>query len=696
MPITGSVAWPGRIARVHFEASGDYSYASSFPQPILMGAAFDDDLIYQVASTVSTEARVYINAERSGLDFWTPNINPFRDPRWGRGQETPGEDPFHIKSYLNSLIHGLQGDQDPDVKKVVATCKHYAGYDLEDWDNNLRDGFNAQISTQELVEYYLQPFHQYVLSNVGAFMCSYNAVNGDPSCANGYLLQTILREHWGWTQEDQWITGDCDAARDIFEYHNYAPSEVQAVADAIIAGTDLDCSTAPDGQGYYLSYLPAALQQGLFNESLLGQALTRRYSSLVKTGYFDGPDSTWRNITWDQVNTPDTQDLAYQAAWEGITLLKNDGLLPLKYTGQNIAMVENWANATVQMHGNYYGPPSFLKGPLQAAQAMGATVNFAPGPRPGEKGWINTPAVQAAQESDLVFFIGGLDTQGIPGTETTTEAEGVDRTMIGWEDLQLSFINDVAAVGKPMVLVQMGGGQIDESPITGNSNISAIMWAGYPGQDGGAAILDILFGKQAPAGRLPITQYPADYATQVPMTDMSLRPSSSNPGRTYQWYTGEPVFSCGFGLHYTTFNATVSKGPSCSYATSDLASSCGNSTVFDQCKIASLSVDIANTGSADSDFVNLAFITGSFGPEPYPNKRLVAYQRLHGVAAGSTQTAELDLTLESLARVDESGNTVLYPGDYAILIDEPTQTTFNFTLTGGPVTLDSWPQPPSS
>ena len=208
LALHGVASSPG----VNFSSSGNYSYATSFPQPITMGAAFDDALIEAVATVVSTEGRAFNNANRSGLDFWTPNINPYKDPRWGRGQETPGEDPFHLKSYVNSLIHGLQGGQDPVIKKVIATCKHFAAYDLESWEGNYRYQFNAIVPTQDLVEYYLQPFQQCARdSNVGAAMCSYNAVNGVPSCANDYLLQTVLREHWGWTNDNQWITSDCDA-----------------------------------------------------------------------------------------------------------------------------------------------------------------------------------------------------------------------------------------------------------------------------------------------------------------------------------------------------------------------------------------------------------------------------------------------------------------------------------------------------
>ena len=222
---------------VTFASSGNYSHATSFPQPILMGAAFDDALIEAVAAVVSTEARAFDNDNRAGLDFWTPNINPFKDPRWGRGQETPGEDPFHLQSYVKSLILGLQGGYDPVIKKIVATCKHFAAYDLENWHESLRYSFDAVVSSQDLVEYYLPPFQQCARdSNVGAVMCSYNAVNGVPSCASEYLLQTILREHWGWTNEDQWVTSDCDAVQNIYMPHGFTQTPEQAVAAALNAG----------------------------------------------------------------------------------------------------------------------------------------------------------------------------------------------------------------------------------------------------------------------------------------------------------------------------------------------------------------------------------------------------------------------------------------------------------------------------
>jgi beta-D-xylosidase 4 len=664
---------------VKFAPTGNFSYATSFPQPILMGAAFDDALIKDVATVISIEARAFSNDGRTGLDFWTPNINPFKDPRWGRGQETPGEDPFHLSSYVSALIDGLQGGVAPKYKRVVATCKHFAGYDLEDWQGHLRFSFNALISPQDLVEYYMPPFQECARdSNVGGFMCSYNAVNGVPACADPYLLQTILRDKWNWTGEQQWITSDCGAIDTVFEYHHYTQTPEQAVAASLNAGTDIDCGA------YYQKYLPSAYKQGLFSESVLDKALIRQYSSLVRLGYFDpSADQPYRSLHFDSVNTPSNQALAKRAAVEGIVLLKNDGLLPLSLTpNSSIALLGEWADATKQMQGNYEGIAPFLISPLAAAQKLNVSVTH-----------VDKP--EAAKDSDIIIYIGGID--------NAIEAETKDRNLISWNATQLENIAKVAAHGKKVVVVQMGGGQVDSSAIANNPNISALIWGGYPGQSGGDALFDIITGKAAPAGRLPITQYPAGYVSEIPMTDMSLRPGPKSPGRTYKWYTGKPVFEFGHGLHYTNFSASIaSKSLSSSYSIADLISTCKNTInrpgsrvkYMDKCHFGTLPVSIKNTGKITSDFVILGFLTGFFGPEPYPKKSLAAYHRLMSIEGDTFKVAYLNMTLGNLARVDLNGNKVLYPGEYSIIIDNNALATINFSLIGESTVLDIWPQTP--
>lgn len=453
---------------------------------------------------------------------------------------------------------------------------------------------------------------------------------------------------------------------------------------ALNAGADLDCGT------YYQNHLPAAYEQGLFTEATLDQALVRLYSSLVRTGYFDGPDAPYRNLTFADVSTTYAQNLARQAAAEGIVLLKNDGLLPLSLTNStSIALIGDWANATSQMQGNYFGVAPYLHSPLYAAQQLGVQVNYAQGPGgqgdPTTNSWL--PAWQAANKSDIIIYAGGID--------ISVESEGMDRVSIDWAGAQLDMIGQLALLGKPMVVLQMGAGQIDSSPISNNPNISALLWGGVPGQDGGTALFDILTGETAPAGRLPTTQYPAHYTQDIPMTDMSLRPSSTSPGRIYKWYEGTPIFEFGHGLHYTNFSASFApaSSPVANYSIANLVANC-TETYKDRCAFRSFSVDIHNTGQVTSDYVTLGFLTGTFGPQPYPKKSLVAYQRLQPIAGGQIATTTLNLTLGSLGRVDGSGNTVLYPGDYALLIDTQPLAMVNFTLSGTPVILDLWPQAP--
>jgi len=295
----------------------------------------------------------------------------------------------------------------------------------------------------------------------------------------------------------------------------------------------------------------------------------------------------------------------------------------------------------------------------------------------------------AAQGADLIIIAEGINDDD--------ESESNDRMLIDWSPGKVDLINQLATMGTPIVLLQFGD-QLDQTPFLNNPNISAILWGGYPGMAGGDAIVNILTGKTSPAGRLPVTQYPGDYVNQVDMTDMNLRPNSSsgNPGRTYKWYDGA-VLPFGYGLHYTNFSAKVVPSKNTTYDISQLVSSCSRSQYkyLDLCPFDKFKVNVTNTGSVSSDFVTLGFISGQNGPKPYPIKELVAYQRLFNISSHASQTATLNLTLGSLARRDVNGDQILYPGDYGMLVDVPTQAVWNFTLTGSPVTLDQWPQRPA-
>ena len=403
----------------------------------------------------------------------------FKDPRWGRGQETPGEDPFHLQNYVYHLIVGLQGGVDPKpYLKVAADCKHYAAYDLDNWEGVIREGFNAIVTQQDLSEYYLPSFQTCVRdAKVASVMCSYNAVNGIPSCANKFLLQDVLRDHWGFG-EDRWVVADCDAVLTAYTPHNYTGDPVQVATDALLAGTDVDCGI------FFSIFLPDALARGLVTTADLKQALVRQYASLVRyvlhhfllltgslnnarrrLGYFDPPESQpFRQLGWTDVNTPDAQQLARTAAVEGIVLLKNDGTLPLAKSVTKIALVGPWGNATTAMQGNYFGVAPFLISPFQGAQDAGFEVESVLGTSTtGNDTSGFAAALEAVGRADVVVFTGGLD--------ESVEAEQLDRLTVTWPGNQLDLITQLASVGKPLVVVQFGGGQVDDSALKANTKV---------------------------------------------------------------------------------------------------------------------------------------------------------------------------------------------------------------------------------
>lgn len=299
-------------------------------------------MVYQVADVIGTEARAFGNGGRSGLDYWTPNVNPYRDPRWGRGSETPGEDPRRIKGYAAHFLRGLEGDHG-SLAKVLATCKHYAGYDLETWNGHSRYGFQANITLQELVEYYLPPFQKCARdSQVSAIMCSYNMVNDVPACTNSYLIERILRQHWNWTATHHHVVSDCGVVNEIVARTHYKLTLAEFSASMFNKGTDLICV------GNSQADVSSAYDWSLLTEQRMGVALRQRYEALVHVGYF-GPNATDRyaNLGWSAVNTIASQALMRRSATESMGLLKNDGVLPLKmpnYTGT--ALIGPYANAT--------------------------------------------------------------------------------------------------------------------------------------------------------------------------------------------------------------------------------------------------------------------------------------------------------------------------------------------------------------
>lgn len=356
------------------------------------------------------------------------------------------------------------------------------------------------------------------------------------------------------------------------------------------------------------------------------------------------------------------------------------------------------------MQGNYQGTAPFLISPLEGARSAGYKVSFSEGTSiSGTSTDGFAAALKAAKHADAIIFAGGID--------ESIEREGLDREDIEWPGVQLELVSRLSKLGKPLVVLQFGGGQIDGTALKRNKQVSlygmrgewlltdiqvnALLWAGYPGQSGGTALADIISGRAAPAGRLPITQYPASYVDQVPMTDMTLRPSSNSPGRTYQWYNSSAVFEFGHGLHYTDFKLAWRTQPALTYSTSDVQSTTSGNKKIDLQIFDAYDVVVKNTGKVTSDYVVLLFLSGSRGPKPVPKKQLVGYTRLHQIKPGQSATASLKVTIGSLSRSDEKGNLWVHGGSYNLTVDTgvdgPT-LSHAFEVKGKDVQISAWPQ----
>ncbi|KAL4807889.1 glycoside hydrolase superfamily [Aspergillus unguis] len=671
------------VGRANFADSGNFSWATSFPSPISTMAALNRTLIHQIGEIISTQLRAYNNEGRGGLDVYSPNINTFRHPVWGRGQETPGEDVFLTSVYAYEYITAMQGGLEENSIKMIANAKHFAVYDIENWNNHSRLGNDMNVTQQDLSEYYTPAF--LVASRdakVRSFMCSYNAVNGVPSCANKFFLQNLLRETFEF-DPDGFVSGDCGAVSNVWNPHLYAPNETAASADSILAGTDIDCGTS------YQWYFEDAFEDSLVSRADIERGVIRLYTNLVKTGYFDGPDHPYRNISWDDILQTDAWNISYEAAVESTTLVKNDGTLPLSNIS-SVAVIGPWGNFTDQLQGNYAGPAPYLVTVTQGFLDAGLKTTYANGTGLTSDSTAGfEEALSVARAADAIIFAGGID--------NSIESEGLDRQNITWPGKQLDLIHELSELGKPLVVVQYGAGSLDSTALKENDNVNAHLWAGYPGQSGGHALADIVLGKRAPAGRLMTTQYPAEYAHVFSPLDTSLRPHGDNPGQTYKWYTGEPVYEFGHGLFYTTFEEKSDETDKGSFNISKiLAASHEGLNTVEQLTLLNFTATVTNTGKMASDYTALVFVNSTAGPKPAPNKWVVGFDRLGGLEAGDEQTLNVPVSIGSIARTDSQGNRVLYPGKYELALNNERSVVVKFELKGEQAVLLVWPEDTTS
>lgn len=514
--------------------------ATVFPQAIAMAASFNTERMYQVATAISDEARAKYNQYKTfgdtligqGLTFWSPNINIFRDPRWGRGHETFGEDPYLTGTMGTAFIHGLQGNG--KYRKVDATVKHYA---VHSGPEPLRHGFDAKVSQKDLYETYLWAF-RYCIEHAdpSAVMGAYNRVNGEPCCASPTLLGDILYGEFGF---NGYVVSDCGAICDINKEHHVTETEAQSAALAVNNGCQLNCGTA-------YQYLKLAVDQGLITEETITKAVEKLFTARFRLGMFDD-DCEYDQIPYSVVECQAHRELNRKMAQESIVLLKNNGILPL--TGnETIAVIGPNADDKSILLGNYNGTPSQYTTLLAGIQkAASGRVIYAKGCDLFQQPyyWQEHPlreAVIAAKQADVVVMCMGIN-PNIEGEESDNYniSAGGDKKDIELPQIQLELLKAIADVGKPIVFVNVSGSCLNLSQA--DQNCSAVVQFFYGGAEGGNALADILFGKISPSGRLPVTFYRST-DDLPPFEDYSME------NRTYKFFQGTPLYPFGHGLTY--------------------------------------------------------------------------------------------------------------------------------------------------
>ncbi|XP_075476213.1 beta-xylosidase/alpha-L-arabinofuranosidase 2-like [Primulina tabacum] len=654
--------------------SGLVPGATSFPQVILTAATFNESLFETIGKVVSTEARAMYNVGLAGLTFWSPNINIFRDPRWGRGQETPGEDPVLSSKYGAGYVRGLQQRDDGDKErlKVAACCKHYTAYDLDNWKGFQRYNFDAVVTKQDMDDTFQPPFKSCVLDgNVASVMCSYNQVNGKPTCGDPDLLAGVIRGQWNL---NGYIVTDCDSLNEMFYTQKYTKTPEETAALSVNSGVDLNCGD------FLSSFALGAVTKGLLNETVIDRAMSNNFATMMRLGFFDGDPSKqiYGNLGPKDVCTEANQELAREVARQGIVLLKNtEGSLPLSATSiQNLAVIGPNSNATHTMLGNYEGTPCKYTSPLKGLAALVATV-YQPGCADVKCATAQVDAAKkVASMADAVVLV--------MGTDQSIEAESLDRVDITLPGQQKLLINSVAEVSKgPVILVLMTGGGVDVQFAKDNPNITSILWVGFPGEAGGAAIADVIFGLYNPGGKLPMTWYPQSYVDQVNMTNMNMRPDPETgyPGRTYRFYKGDTVFSFGDGLSYSQFSHSSVKAPQLISVQLQEDHECHSSTcksinaVEDTCKNVAfdIHVRVKNTGKTSGSHTVFLFSTP---PEVHnsPQKHLLDFQKLHLTPQGEELVRFSVDVCKHLSLVDENGNRKVALGQHVLHVGNLTHT----------------------
>eukprot|EP00035_Acanthoeca_spectabilis_P034132 m.27248 g.27248 ORF g.27248 m.27248 type:complete len:906 (-) comp6403_c0_seq2:2079-4796(-) len=625
---------------------------TSFPMPIGQAASFNESLMSAVANTISIEGRALSNGGVNGVTYFAPNINCIRDPRWGRGYETAGEDALVNGRFAVRYVQGLQGN-DPIYLRAAATCKHSLLYDVE----HGRSTNSINATRRDLSDYFLVPFEFCIKrANVASIMCQYGAMENVPSCANSKINNGVYRDQYNFSG---YLVSDCDAVADFSSFPPY-PNASQAAADGIMGGLDVDCGTS-------YSAIPGAVREGLLAEKAVRTAATRFFSKQIALGLldhtpFDGLDAA-------TVDTPSSRALAVDAAGQSLVLLRNE---LIEKTGARALPVDPSSTfcfagphteSTVDLLGNYHGVNVQVLNQSCLDEARHRGLSFTATDGVGLSGIA--AAVACAKAADVAVLFMGLTVHD--------EGEGHDRTSLALPQAQVDLITNVSAVQPHTIVVLINGGALAIEPlVSGSAPVAAVVEAFYPGQGGATAIFQALLGERNTWGKLPYTIYPAAFVERSVMNFDLL----ADGGLTYRHYTGKygkPLFEFGFGLSYTRFTYEWGELPKQPIFITDLATS--SEGCFD-CSPIALSVKVSNVGNLGGDIVILGFVTGPDGV-----RSLFDFNRLT-LSVGATGVSSLSMDracTQAVTVVDQDGARWMTPGTYVVEVgdlDAPLKHTF--------------------
>lgn len=635
--------------------------ATVFPQSIALAATFDQELIQTIGDAIATEARAKFNEARrhgdrdiyKGLTFWSPNVNIFRDPRWGRGHETYGEDPFLSARLGVRFIKGLQGEG--EIMKVSACAKHFA---VHSGPEELRHEFDVVVSEKDLRETYLPAFEACVKEGqVDAVMGAYNRVNGEPCCGSPRLLQKILREEWGFEGH---VVSDCWAIRDFHEKHRVTKTPVESAALAIRSGCDLNC-------GNIYLHLKSAWMQGLVTDEQITESAIRLFTTRFKLGLFEKTE--YDDIPYEKVECDEHIALSLRAAAEAVVLLRNNGILPLDAKMcSTVGVIGPNANSRRALIGNYYGTSSRYITPLEGIQdilAQKARVLYSIGcelsadrtePLANANDRISE-ALAVAEHSDVVILFLGLD-ETLEGEELLDDANygSGDKKDLLLPAVQRKLLESVVSVGKPVILCLLSGSSIDLD--FADRNCDAVLQAWYPGARGGKAVADILFGTQSPGGKLPVTFYRNDGRLPA-FEDYAME------GRTYRYLSGTPLYPFGYGLTYGQVDVVDVRvgGPSF-----------GKDTL-------PLSVSVRNDCGREVDEVLQVYAKPIDSPHAPPNPVLCFFRRMK-VASMSEATLDIEIPSDVFTVTNDSGVRECPNSEWRIFVGFSQPDERSFELTG--------------